>query len=46
MGPDHDKRFVMAINFDDVEIARGEGKSKQEAESAAARAALEAKGWQ
>jgi ribonuclease-3 len=45
MGPDHDKRFSMAIYFDDTYIAEGEGKSKQEAESSAARAALIARGW-
>lgn len=45
MGPDHDKRFKMAIYFDDKYIAEGEGKSKQEAESAAARAALIVRGW-
>lgn len=45
MGPDHDKRFKMAIYFDDKYIAEGEGKSKQEAESAAAKAALIARGW-
>jgi len=45
MGPDHDKRFKMAIYFDDKYIAEGEGKSKQEAESTAAKAALLVKGW-
>ena len=45
MGPDHDKRFKMAIYFDDKYIAEGDGKSKQEAESAAAKAALIARGW-
>ena len=45
MGPDHDKRFTMAIYFDDKYIAEGEGKSKQEAESSAAKAALIARGW-
>ena len=45
MGPDHDKRFKMAIYFDNKYIAEGEGKSKQEAESAAAKAALIVRGW-
>ncbi len=44
-GPDHDKQFVMALCLDNVEIARGSGPSKQKAETAAARAGLEAKGW-
>lgn len=44
-GPDHDKRFTVAICFGTEEIAQGEGKSKQEAETQAARAALVKKGW-
>ena len=44
-GPDHDKRFRMGIYFNDEIIAEGEGKSKQEAETAAARNALLKKGW-
>ncbi|MDQ5962885.1 MAG: ribonuclease [Patescibacteria group bacterium] len=44
-GPDHDKRFTVAICFGTEEIAQGEGKSKQEAETAAARNALVKKGW-
>ncbi|MDE2079501.1 MAG: ribonuclease III [Patescibacteria group bacterium] len=39
-GPDHDKRFVVAVYVGDVEVAEGEGKSKQEAEQAAAEKAL------
>ena len=39
-GPDHDKQFVVALMVGDVEVARGEGKSKQDAEQAAAVAAL------
>ncbi len=45
MGPDHDKRFVIAISFGDNQIALGEGKSKQEAETNAAKNALTKKGW-
>lgn len=45
MGPDHDKRFVVGIYFGDDEVAQGEGKSKQEAETAAATNALTKKGW-
>ena len=40
VGPDHDKRFTVGVFLNDEEIARGEGKSKQEAEQEAARAAL------
>lgn len=45
MGPDHDKHFVMAIFFGEKKIAEGEGKSKQEAETDAARQALRIQGW-
>ena len=45
MGPDHDKRFVIAISFGDSQIAIGEGKSKQEAETNAAKNALLKKKW-
>lgn len=44
-GPDHDKHFTIGIFFGNTRIAEGKGKSKQEAEQAAARAALEAKNW-
>ncbi len=40
-GPDHRKQFVMAVYLNDAEIGRGEGRSKKEAEQAAARAALQ-----
>ncbi|MCF7843909.1 ribonuclease III [Candidatus Gracilibacteria bacterium] len=44
-GPDHDKIFRVGIYFGEDLIAEGEGKSKQEAETSAARNALEKKGW-
>ena len=44
-GPDHDKIFSVGIYFGDEKVAEGKGRSKQEAETAAARAALEEKGW-
>lgn len=44
-GPDHDKHFVVGVHVKEKLIAQGEGKSKQDAEQAAARAALDAKGW-
>ena len=45
VGPDHDKRFTVGVFLGSDEIARGEGKSKQEAEQAAAQAGLEKTGW-
>ena len=44
-GPDHDKHFTIGVFFGDEQIATGKGKSKQEAEQAAARSALEIKDW-
>lgn len=44
IGPDHDKRFTVGVFLGDKEIARGEGKSKQEAEQSAAQAALDKTG--
>lgn len=44
-GPDHDKRFVVGVYLKDVLIAQGEGKSKQEAETDAARNALTERAW-
>jgi len=44
-GPDHDKRFEVGVYLDKEMVAKGEGKSKQEAEQDAARNALAKKGW-
>ncbi len=44
-GPDHDKTFTVGIYFRDEKVAEGKGSSKQEAETAAARKALEVRGW-
>ncbi len=44
-GPDHDKIFKIGIYFGEELIAEGEGKSKQEGETNAARNALMKKGW-
>ena len=44
-GPDHEKSFTVGVYLDDELIAEGEGLSKQEAEEAAARLALEVKKW-
>jgi ribonuclease-3 len=44
-GPDHDRTFVVAAYIGEEKVAQGEGRSKQEAEQAAAEKALTAKGW-
>lgn len=41
-GPEHARTFFVAIRIEERELARGEGKSKLEAEQAAARVAFEA----
>ena len=45
-GPDHDKKFEVGVYFNDKEIARGIGSSKQVSEIAAATEALRMKGWE
>ncbi len=44
-GPDHAKQFKVGIYLGDELVAYGTGTSKQEAQIAAAQAALNAKGW-
>ncbi len=44
-GPDHDKRFTIGVYLGKTLIAKGEGKSKQDGEQAAAREGLKEKGW-
>ncbi len=44
-GPDHDKHFTVGIYFGSDLAAQGKGKSKQEAEQAAAQKAMEDRGW-
>ncbi len=39
-GPDHDRRFRVALYFENQEISQGTGRSKKEAEQQAARLAL------
>lgn len=39
-GPDHDKTFLAAVFFQEIELGRGEGRSKKAAEQEAARLAL------
>ncbi len=40
-GPDHDKRFTVAVLLNDVAVGQGTGSSKKRAEQEAARSALE-----
>jgi ribonuclease-3 len=44
-GPDHAKNFIVGIFLDREKIAEGSGTSKQEAQTSAAEAALQVKGW-
>ena len=44
-GPEHQKTFIAKILWEDRELGRGEGRSKKEAETAAARNALELELW-
>ncbi len=44
-GPDHDREFTVGVFIGEKEIARGIGKSKQEAEQKAAQAGLDKSGW-
>lgn len=44
-GPDHDKKFTVGVFVGSEKIAQGVGNSKQEAEQAAAQAALDTTGW-
>lgn len=40
-GPDHDKKFVMEVKFNDKILGRGQGRTKKEAEQRAAQKAIE-----
>jgi len=44
-GPDHDRLFTIGVYLRREKIAEGSGRSKQEAEQAAAEKAIEIKGW-
>lgn len=44
-GPDHAKEFVVGVYLKEKIVAEGAGRSKQEAEAAAAKVALEKRGW-
>ena len=43
-GPDHDRVFTIGVFLKSEKVAEGQGRSKQEAEQAAAEQAIEAKG--
>ncbi len=44
-GPDHDKKFTVGVFLGEHLVAQGAGKSKQEAEQAAAQAGIDKTGW-
>lgn len=44
-GPDHDRVFTVGVFLKSEKIAEGEGRSKQEAEQAAAEKAIDVKNW-
>ena len=44
-GPDHDKNFEVGVYIGPELVAKGDGRSKQDAEQAAATAALLKKAW-
>lgn len=44
-GPDHDKNFTVGVFLEDTLVEKGIGRSKQEAEQAAAEKALTKKSW-
>ena len=45
-GPDHDRVFTVGVFLRQEKVAEGKGRSKQEAEQEAAKAAVLAKGWE
>lgn len=45
-GPDHDRIFTVGVFLRHEKVAEGKGRSKQEAEQEAAKAAMKAKGWE
>lgn len=45
VGPDHDRTFTIGVFLGKEKVATGVGRSKQEAEQAAAEAAIAAKNW-
>lgn len=45
VGPDHDRVFTVAVFLGKEKVAEGQGRAKQEAEQAAAEAAIDKKNW-
>ncbi len=45
VGPDHDKQFTVGVFLGETLIAKGTGRSKQDAEQEAANKGLDAKSW-
>jgi len=45
VGPDHDRVFTVGVYLGKELVAEGQGRAKQEAEQAAAEAAIAARGW-
>ena len=45
-GPDHDKTFVIGVYLEKELVAKGQGSSKQEAQTEAAKNGLQNKNWQ
>src|SRR5438105_14540217 len=44
-GPEHDKRFVVQAVWEGIVLGKGRGRSKKQAEAAAAEEAMELKRW-
>jgi ribonuclease-3 len=44
-GPDHDRTFIVGVYLNDMQIAKGSGRSKQDAQREAAQIGLEIKKW-
>jgi len=45
-GPEHQKHFVARVTWNGIELGEGEGRSKKDAETAAAHDALEKRKWE
>jgi ribonuclease-3 len=46
VGPEHQKDFVAQVTWDGIKLGEGQGRSKKDAETAAARDALEKRLWE
>ena len=45
-GPEHQKQFVARVTWNGIELGEGEGRSKKDAETAAAHDALQKRNWE